>query len=110
MAANFRVTTEKPAPKNSVWEGLSELKWQLDINREHWKVFLPLPGTQGCVWRAPDVDLLPLRTHNPTAGLSVTEFSAPAAMEMSKFGFFGIASSRSRLSGRIAATQRECSV
>lgn len=39
MAANFRGSTEKPAPKNCVWE--------LDINREHWKIFLPLPGTQG---------------------------------------------------------------
>lgn len=93
-----------------MWERLTELKWLLDINRKHWKIFLPLPGTQGCVWRAPDVDLLPLRTHNPTPGLDITEFCAPAAMKMSKFGFFRIASSRSRLSGRIAVNQRECCV
>lgn len=36
------------------------------------------------------MDLLPLRTHNPTPGLNLTEFSAPDAMEMSKFGFFGV--------------------
>lgn len=100
--------SEKPALKNCLWEGLTELKWQLDKIRKHWKLFLPLPGTQWCVWIAPDLDLQPLRTHNPAPGLSFTEFSAPDAMEMSKFGFFRTASSCSRLSGRVAANQRKC--
>lgn len=41
--SKFYVSTEKPAPKNGVWGGLTVLKWQLDKNREHWKISLA-PG------------------------------------------------------------------